>query len=110
MIKIGLIGAGFMGGTHAACYEALLGIGCFNVTAVADLDSARAEKLAHKFGAKVYLSGKDLIEKADVNTVDICLPTFLHTEHALSAMEKGFNVFIEKPVCLHEEEAVKLLE
>jgi len=110
MIKIGLIGAGFMGGTHSACYEALLENGYFKITAIADLDLDRADKLARKFGAKVYASGKELIEKGDVNTVDICLPTYLHTEHALSAMEKGYNVFIEKPVCLHEDEACRLLE
>ena len=110
MIKIGLIGAGFMGGTHAACYESLLENKYFMITAIADLDLERADKLARKFGAKVYATGKELIEKGDVNTVDICLPTYLHTEHALMAMEKGYNVFIEKPVCLHEDEACKLLK
>jgi len=110
MIKIGLIGAGFMGGTHSACYESLQDIGGFKVTAIADIDYDRAVKLAGKFGAKVYSTGKELIENGDVNTVDICLPTFLHAEHALLAMEKGNNVFIEKPVCLHEEEACRLLQ
>lgn len=110
MIKIGLIGAGFMGGTHAACYELLLGKGYFKITAISDLDFDRANKLAQKFGAKIYATGKELIESGDVNTVDICLPTYMHAEYALSAMEKGYNVFIEKPVCLHEDEASKLLE
>ncbi len=110
MIKIGLIGVGFMGGTHAACYEALAQSINFKVTAVADLDSNKAEKIAEKFGARVYSTGKELIESGEVNTVDICLPTFLHTEHAIDAMEKGYNVFIEKPICLHEYEAQKLLD
>jgi predicted dehydrogenase len=110
MIKIGLIGAGFMGSTHAACYEALSGKYNFQVNAVADANEENARALAAKFGAKVYLSGEELIAMADVNTIDICLPTFLHTEHALLAMKKGYDVFIEKPVCLHETEAKALLE
>lgn len=110
MIKIGLIGAGFMGGTHAACYEALLENKNFVVTAVADLDFEKAERAARKFGAKVFATGKELIESGEANTIDICLPTYLHTEHALTAMEKGYDVFIEKPVCLYEEEAGKLEE
>lgn len=110
MIKVGLIGAGFMGGTHAACYEALLQNKNIKVTSVADLNYDKAEKLALKFGAKIYSTGKELIESGEVNMVDICLPTYLHTEHALLAMQKGYDVFIEKPVCLHEEEAYKLLE
>lgn len=110
MIKIGLIGTGFMGGTHAACYEALLETGGFKVTAVADLDTEKARKYAGKFGAEVFKTGIDLIEKGDVNTVDICVPTYLHASHALKAMEKGFDAFIEKPVCLNEEEAGLLTE
>ncbi|MBP1992339.1 Gfo/Idh/MocA family protein [Paenibacillus eucommiae] len=110
MVKIGLIGAGFMGTTHALCYEALNGKSDFQVTAVADVDLKRAQELAAKFGAAVFASGEALIESADVDTVDICLPTYLHTAHALQAMKKGLNVLVEKPVCLNEEEAAELLK
>jgi predicted dehydrogenase len=110
MIKIGLIGAGFMGSMHASCYEALAERGDFRVTAVADDDADKASKLAAKFGADVFPSAESLIREADVNTIDICLPTFLHFETAAAAMNKGFNVFIEKPVCLTEHEAEQLLE
>lgn len=109
MIKIGLIGLGSMGGMHAACYEALAGQADFQVTAVADKYPERAAAVAEKFGAAVYASGEQLIAQADVNTVDICLPTYLHTRHALLAMDRDYHVFIEKPVCLNEEEAVQLL-
>lgn len=110
MIKIGLIGIGFMGGTHAACYEALLNSGDFKVTAVADLDMNKAGMQAGKFGAEAFQTGMDLIENGDINVADICLPTYLHTDHAIKAMEKGLDVFIEKPVCINEEEACRLLE
>lgn len=109
MIKIGLIGAGFMGTMHANCYQALgESLAGFQVTAVADLDEERASKLAATFGATVYASAAELLEQADINTVDICLPTFLHTRYALQAMDKGYDVFIEKPVCLSQEEADEL--
>lgn len=109
MIKIGLIGAGFMGTMHASCYEALAGSGAFQVTAVADDNAEKAAKLADKFGAAVYPSAEALINEADVNTVDICLPTYLHFAPAALAMKKGYNVFVEKPVCLNESEAEQLL-
>ncbi|MCD9025383.1 Gfo/Idh/MocA family protein [Cohnella silvisoli] len=110
MIKIGLIGTGFMGGMHAACYEALLGKHNFRVTAVADADINKATELAKKFGAQAYSSASDLIMNADVTAVDICLPTFLHKDIAIQAMRKGYDVFIEKPVCLTGEEADELLQ
>jgi predicted dehydrogenase len=110
MIKLGLIGAGFMGSTHSACYEILSKQKDLKVTAIADLDSTKAKKAAEKFGAKVYSSAQELLDNANVNTVDICLPTYLHAEYGVKAMKKGFNVFIEKPVCLKEDEAETLLK
>jgi len=109
MFKIGLIGAGMMGGVHASCYHKLEALGV-KVTAVADITEGRAGKLAELSGAETYGSGFDLIEKADVDAIDICLPTYLHTRHALAAMDKGRAVFIEKPVCLTRAEGLALLE
>lgn len=107
MIKVGLIGCGFMGTMHANCYKAIEGV---TVTAVADIRKDKAEALAGLSDAKIFNSGFDLIENADVDIIDICLPTFLHTEHALKAMEKVKYLFIEKPVALTETEGNLLIE
>lgn len=109
MIKVGLIGAGFMGGTHLACYQALAGEG-IKVTAIADVMDEKAKAAMEKTGAVRYANGMELIEKADVDVIDICLPTYLHTEHAVAAMKKGKIVFIEKPVCLDKKEGKLLLK
>lgn len=107
MIKVGLIGCGFMGGMHAACYGALAPLGV-KVTAVADVRPEFAAKLADEATA-VYATGMELIEQADVDVVDICLPTHLHTAHAVAAMKAGKHVFVEKPICVDEEEMELLL-
>lgn len=109
MLKIGLIGAGFMGGMHAACYQALAGEAVM-ITAVADIREEKAMAIAEKSGAEIYKSGLELILSADVDAIDICLPTYLHTEHAIQAMKRGLPVFIEKPVCLSEIEMSQLLQ
>ena len=107
MLKVGLIGCGFMGGMHSACYKEIDGV---QVVAVADVRRDKAEEIAKVHNAQIFSTGDELIEKADVDIIDICLPTFLHTEHAVKAMRSGRNVFIEKPVCLTEEEGKLLLE
>ncbi len=107
MLKVGLIGCGFMGGMHYACYNVIDGV---EVVAVADVRAEKAQELINGADVKIYATGKELIEQADVDIVDICLPTFLHTEHAILAMRKGRKVFVEKPVCLTEEEGKLLLE
>jgi predicted dehydrogenase len=109
MTKIGLIGTGFMGTTHAKIYEILMKKYDFKVTAITDLDPEKAKNASMITGAKIYANADELIENADVDTVDICLPTFLHAPYALKAMRKGLNAMIEKPVCRTEEEADELL-
>lgn len=107
MIKVGLIGCGFMGGMHAACYAALASLDV-KVTAVADVRPEFAAKLADEDTA-IYATGMELIEKADVDVVDICLPTHLHTVHAVAAMKAGKHVFVEKPICFNDAEMELLL-
>lgn len=107
MLKVGLIGCGFMGSMHANCYNNIAGA---KVVAVADLRRDKAEELAKLSDAEIYATGKELIEKADVDVIDICLPTYLHAEHALLAMDKVKYVFVEKPVTLTLEEGKALIE
>ena len=104
MLKVGLIGCGFMGTMHANCYKNIEGV---KLAAVADVRRDKAEALAD--GAEIFSDGKDLIEKADVDIIDICLPTYLHAEYALLAMEKVKYLFVEKPVALTAAEAEKML-
>ncbi len=106
MLKVGLIGCGFMGGMHAACYNAIEGV---EIVAVADVRREKAEEIANGKEVEIFSTGMELIENADVDIIDICLPTYLHTEHAVAAMKKVKNVFIEKPVCMSKEEGELLL-
>ena len=106
-LKIGLIGCGFMGSMHANCYHILPNV---KVCAVADLRREKAEALAALSGAKIHETGMELIEKEALDIIDICLPTYLHAEHALAAMDKVKYLFIEKPVALTAEEGDALLK
>lgn len=106
MLKVGLIGCGFMGSMHANCYKNLEGV---TIAAVADLRPEKAAELAAGTDAKIFGDGKDLIANAEVDIIDICLPTYLHAPYALLAMEKVKYLFIEKPVTLTNKEADELL-
>ena len=106
MIKVGLIGCGFMGGMHAACYKQIKNA---KLVAVADVREEKAKAVADA-DTKIYATGMELIENADVDVIDICLPTFLHTSHAVAAMKAGKKVFLEKPASLTKEEGELLLK
>jgi len=106
MLKVGLIGCGFMGSMHANCYKNIEGV---ELAAVADLRREKAEDVAAGTNARIFAEGMDLIANADVDIIDICLPTYLHAAHALAAMDKVKYLFVEKPVTLTMEEGDALL-
>ncbi len=106
MLKIGLIGCGFMGTMHANCYRNIPGV---ELAAVADVRPQTAQTLAAGTNAAIYGDGKDLIANADVDIIDICLPTYLHAEYAMLAMDKVSYVFVEKPVALSGAQADAML-
>ena len=107
MLKVGLIGCGFMGTMHANCYKNIPGV---ELAAVADIRNEKAVELAEGTSAAIYADGKDLIAQADVDVIDICLPTYLHAEYALLAMDKVKYLFVEKPVTLTVAESEALME
>ena len=107
MLKVGLIGCGFMGAMHANCYKNIEGV---ELVAFADIRKEKAEELAVGTNATIYGDGKELIANANVDIIDICLPTYLHAEYAMAAMEKAKYVFVEKPVALTVEEGKKMIE
>ncbi len=107
MLKVGLIGCGFMGQMHANCYKNIEGV---TLAAVADIRKEKAEAIAEGTDAKIYGDGMELIENADVDVIDVCLPTYLHAKYALAAMDKVKHLFVEKPVTLTTEEGEALIE
>ena len=68
MLKVGLIGCGFMGGMHSACYKEIDGV---EIVAVADVRPEKAEEIAKVHNATIYTTGEELIENADVDIIDI---------------------------------------
>lgn len=107
-LKVGLIGCGGIGAVHARCWM-VYGQN-IKLVAIADNNVERVQKIADECGAKIYKNGFTLLEQEELDVVDICLPTFLHAEYALKAMDCVKNVIVEKPICLKEEEAKQLLE
>ena len=107
MLRVGLIGCGGMGAVHAKVYEALSDR--VKLIAVADFNTERAEELTKACGAKVYKDAHEMLAKETLDLVDICLPTALHAEYVMAALDHVKDVLCEKPLCLFEEEADDLL-
>ncbi|HHY98599.1 MAG TPA: Gfo/Idh/MocA family oxidoreductase [Firmicutes bacterium] len=107
MVKIGMLGAGFIGKVHAQAYA---NIPQAKVVAVCDLNADEAKKLAENFGADVSTDCSEVIGRSDVDIIDVCLPTYLHARYAVEAARAGKHVFCEKPMAFTLAEADSMIE
>ena len=106
MVRIGLMGAGFMGHMHANCYA---NIPEAQVVAVADIQREKAEEVAAQHGAKVYTTFGSLLKRDDLDAVDICLPTYMHAKYAVKVAQRGLNMLLEKPLALTMRNANRIV-
>ena len=110
-LKVGIIGAGWMGHVHARAYQRLpqhwpdLAVRP-EVVAVADSSTAAAEAFARAHGDMVRHEGwQDLLQDPDIQAVSVTAPNFLHREIGVAVAEAGKHVWIEKPVGLTADDA-----
>ncbi len=104
-LQVGVVGCGHMGSYHIAALSDLLDA---NLSAVCDVDPARAEELANRYGIEAFSDPSDLIGLVDA--VSIAVPTSQHFAVSRLFLENGVHVLVEKPICEMMEDARKLFD
>lgn len=107
MVKVAIVGAGFMGGMHAEVYRNL---DKARLTAIADSNLEKARLLADKYRVTAYSSLEEVLNQEDIDAIDICLPTFLHKEYVIKAAQLGKDILCEKPIALTVKDAEEMLQ
>ncbi|MFK7993380.1 MAG: Gfo/Idh/MocA family protein [Granulosicoccus sp.] len=96
MIRVAILGCG-IGKQHLQSYHKLPAN--FNVTALCDLDVARAQATTEGVDSiRIVSDISDVLADPDIDLVDICLPPHLHMPVALQVMEAGKHAICEKPI------------
>lgn len=106
-LKMGVIGAGFIGTYHARIYAESFGA---ELKAIADVDKKRGPGLKKDFGCSFYTDYREMLEKEDLDAVDICLPDDNHVEPAVAAANAGKHILLEKPMARTVKECKKIRE
>jgi predicted dehydrogenase len=123
MLKVGLIGLGFMGRGHLSNYKRLEAEGSpVKLVAVCDIDPAKLEgrdiitgnlgvgNACDLSGYAKYTDYNEMLAKEALDYVDIALPTYLHAQAAIAAMQAGCHVLSEKPMARTVEECEEMIE
>lgn len=105
MIRVGLVGAGWIAQRHAPALDAA---GDVELEAVCDSDLGRAQAVAGPRGARAYARWEEMLERESLDAVWVCTPPLAHREPAVTALQTGIHVYLEKPIArtLADAEAI----
>lgn len=103
-VRSAIVGMGMIGTTHASILRALPDA---ELVAVADSDPARLSDFSE---LHTYRSGLELLEQENIDALWICTPPSAHLALATAALERGIDVFCEKPVADSIDDAQRMLD
>lgn len=107
-LRVGVVGLGFAGETHAKAYQMIPGV---EVVAMAGLEEERLKSLTAELGVPhAYRRWEELVERDDLDIVSVCTPNFLHAPIAVAALEGGRHVLCEKPLARTGDEAQTMVD
>jgi predicted dehydrogenase len=108
-LKLGVVGVGnIFTSAHA---KPLLEHPEVEIVAVCDINKERAEKVAKEYGIpSAYEDYRELLQRDDIEVIDICTSNLFHSEVAIAALQAGKHVFCEKPDAVSPEEAQKMAD
>jgi predicted dehydrogenase len=114
-LNIGLVGYGFMGRTHSNAYKRVNDFFEVPYRPVLKAICGRTAEGANAFAAQwgyesVETDWRKLIERKDIDAIDICTPNNTHAEIAIAAAEKGKMVLCEKPLSMNLVEGQKMVD
>jgi predicted dehydrogenase len=104
-VRLGLIGAGSMGATHARMIVAGKIPRC-TLAAVCDHNTSAMEAFPE---AKAFTRSEDLLSSGLVDAVLIATPHYAHTTVGMAALKAGLHVLVEKPISVHKADCERLI-
>ncbi|HSF46499.1 MAG TPA: Gfo/Idh/MocA family oxidoreductase [Chitinophagaceae bacterium] len=115
-INIGLVGGGFMGRTHSNGYNRISNF--FPeleytpvLKAVCFRSETKLKAFAEQWGYESYETDwRKLVERKDIDAIDICTPNDTHAEIAIAAAKAGKMILCEKPLARNMEESRAMVD
>ncbi|MHA1727491.1 MAG: Gfo/Idh/MocA family protein [Promethearchaeota archaeon] len=108
-LKLGLIGTGSIAGLHLNAYKQFPEK--VKLTAVCDINKEAVNKFAKSLNiSEIYTSAEELLEKADIDAVDICTTHDTHYRLTMAAAEAGKHILLEKPMAIKMNDCKEMVK
>lgn len=108
-LKVGLIGTGSIAQLHRNAYKQFPKK--VKLTAVCDINEEAAKKFASTLNiSDIYTNADDLIEKADIDAVDICTTHDTHYQLTMAAVAAGKDILLEKPMAIKMDDCREMVK
>lgn len=119
MLRVGIAGFGFMGRVHYRCWNELkdarvIAVCDANKNIVADTKKAvgnieGAAQAVDFDSFQLYRDFEKMLDHEQLDAISITLPTFMHADFSIKALEAGVNVLCEKPMALNTSDCEKMI-
>jgi predicted dehydrogenase/nucleoside-diphosphate-sugar epimerase/glycosyltransferase involved in cell wall biosynthesis len=103
--RVGLVGAGVISEYHVAAVRRIPGV---ELLGFYDVDAARAEKAAERFGTRTFAS-LEAMRESGADVVHVLTPPDFHAEMTLRALELGMHVLVEKPLATDADDCRRIV-
>jgi 2-alkyl-3-oxoalkanoate reductase len=101
-LRVGLVGAGYIGEFHARAIRRR--VPNARIVGIADVVNSRATALAARFSVPKVFSTMEAMMNEGVDVIHILTPPDTHAKLAITALENGCHVLVEKPLAINVEE------
>lgn len=107
-IKMGIVGAGVWGETHASIYQEHP---CAELVAICDISIEKAQKIADKYNIpQVYSNYHEMAEKCNCDAVAVVTPDFLHADISVAFAKQKKHLLIEKPIATNKKDILTIMD
>ncbi len=105
MIKVAFVGCGGIMEEHCKHLQAMDEL---KLAGYCDIERARAESSARRFGGEAYTNHEEMYDKVKPDAVYVAVPPYAHTRIEEAAAERDIHLFIEKPIALTRDGARRI--